>query len=273
MRTSKPPSRPRAAPGRAGPARRLRGARGRRSACGTTLRVRRETRARRPARPSCRRGRSAPARRAPARRRVRAVSAIAPWPTAGRNVSMSSTARARWARPRRLKPASASSVASISPRLGLAQPRLDVAAQQLDAKVRAQPQRLRLAAQRGGAEPRAVGQGGDRIGDGRNQRVAHVLAFGRKPAIATPSGSSGRQILGRMHRDVDPPVEERRVDFLGEQPLAAGLGERPILDHVAAGADDRDARRAPRPSHARARAAGASRAPGRGRAASRACRG
>ncbi len=32
--------------------------------------------------------------------------------------------------------------------------------------------------------------------------------------------------------------EERGVDFLGEQALPAGLGERPVLDRVAAGADD-----------------------------------
>ena len=37
---------------------------------------------------------------------------------------------------------------------------------------------------------------------------------------------------------VDRAGEERGVDFLGEQALAASLGERPILDRVAGGADD-----------------------------------
>ncbi len=34
--------------------------------------------------------------------------------------------------------------------------------------------------------------------------------------------------------------EQRLLDFFGEQPLAAGVGERPILDHVAGCADDID---------------------------------
>jgi hypothetical protein len=41
-----------------------------------------------------------------------------------------------------------------------------------------------------------------------------------------------------MHRGVDLAGEQRRVDLLGEQALAAEIGERPILDDVAAGADD-----------------------------------
>ena len=41
-----------------------------------------------------------------------------------------------------------------------------------------------------------------------------------------------------MHGRVDRAGEERRVDFLGEQALAAGLGEGAILDRVAARADD-----------------------------------
>ena len=120
---------------------------------------------------------------------------------------------------------------------GLAQPRLDVAAQELDPEVRAQPARLRLAAQRGGAEARALGQGGNRVRHRRNQRVAHVLAFeeaGDRHAL----GHERRQILGRMHRGVDPPGEQGGVDLLGEEALAAGFRERPVLDDVAAGADD-----------------------------------
>ena len=42
------------------------------------------------------------------------------------------------------------------------------------------------------------------------------------------------------------PDEQRLLDFLGEQALAAGVGQRPVLDRVAAGADglDLDPRRA-----------------------------
>ena len=130
--------------------------------------------------------------------------------------------------------------------LGLGEPRLDVAAQQLDAKVGAQPERLRPAAQRGGAEPRAAGQRGDRVGERRDERVARVLArqeAGQRHAV----GQGGRQVLGRMDGEVDAAVEQGGIDFLGEQTLAASLGERPILDDVAAGANDgdRDARLVP----------------------------
>ena len=41
-----------------------------------------------------------------------------------------------------------------------------------------------------------------------------------------------------MDGRVDRAGEQRRVDLLGEQALAAGVGERPVLDRVAARADD-----------------------------------
>ena len=123
--------------------------------------------------------------------------------------------------------------------LGLGEPRLDVAAQQLDAKVWAQPQRLRPAAQRSGAEPGGVRQAGDRVGERRDERVARVFArqeAGQRHAV----GQGSRQVLGRVDGEVDAAVEQGGIDFLGEQTFAAGLGERPILDHVAAGANDGD---------------------------------
>ena len=43
-----------------------------------------------------------------------------------------------------------------------------------------------------------------------------------------------------MHREVDGAAEQRLLDFLGEEPLAAEVGERPVLDDVAGGADDLD---------------------------------
>ena len=44
--------------------------------------------------------------------------------------------------------------------------------------------------------------------------------------------------LQRMHRAVDAASAQRFVDFLGEQRLAADVGQRPVLHLVAAGADD-----------------------------------
>src|SRR5580704_6944065 len=40
-----------------------------------------------------------------------------------------------------------------------------------------------------------------------------------------------------MHREIDAPVQERLLDLLGEQALAADLGELARLDAVAGGAD------------------------------------
>ena len=40
-----------------------------------------------------------------------------------------------------------------------------------------------------------------------------------------------------MHREIDRAVDQRLVDLLGEQPLAADVGERPVLHHVSGRAD------------------------------------
>ena len=114
-------------------------------------------------------------------------------------------------------------------RLGLVQPRLDIAAQEHRLEVGAKAQSLGLTAQRGGAERRPARQALDRIGQGGDQRVANVFARqigGDNDAVGHERG----QVLGRMHGRVDRAGEERGVDFLGEQALAAGLGERTILD-------------------------------------------
>ena len=66
---------------------------------------------------------------------------------------------------------------------------------------------------------------------------AHPRAAGIPPAPRPPAGG-GREILGRVDRAVDLAREQRGVDLLREQTLSAGLGERPVLDLVAARADD-----------------------------------
>ena len=49
-----------------------------------------------------------------------------------------------------------------------------------------------------------------------------------------------------MHREVDPARQQRRLDLLAEQALAAELGERPVGDPVAGRADRHDLERARR---------------------------
>ena len=43
-----------------------------------------------------------------------------------------------------------------------------------------------------------------------------------------------------MHGDIDAVAEQRFLDLLGEQALAAGFRQRPVLDAVAAGGDRLD---------------------------------
>ena len=82
------------------------------------------------------------------------------------------------------------------------------------------------------AEPRSLGQGPDR--GGANQHVAYVLA--RKDRGDGDLGGADRlDILQRMDREVDLSGDQPGVEFLGPQGLAADLGERAILDLVAAG--------------------------------------
>ena len=76
----------------------------------------------------------------------------------------------------------------------------------------------------------------DRVGEDRDERVAHILA-GEGGRDRDARGRQRRQVLGRMDRGVDRAGEKRDVDLLGEQALAAGLGQRPVLDAIATGAD------------------------------------
>ena len=52
-----------------------------------------------------------------------------------------------------------------------------------------------------------------------------------------PGGSVGLQVLQAVHREVDPAIGQRLVDLLGEQALAADLGQAAVLHRVAGGAD------------------------------------
>ena len=62
--------------------------------------------------------------------------------------------------------------------------------------------------------------------------------------MARPAGSTRRHVLHGMHGEVDVAGQQRLLDLLGEQALAADLGERPVLDAVAGGLDDAHLERA-----------------------------
>ena len=117
------------------------------------------------------------------------------------------------------------------------QPCLDIAAQQRGVYVGAKPLHLRRAAQRSGADSRAFGKLQQSRAITSDKGVAHVLAR----QIAGDDDfrrQMRRQILGRMHREVDGPSDQCRVQLFGEQPLAAGLRQSAILNRIARGADD-----------------------------------
>ena len=121
--------------------------------------------------------------------------------------------------------------------LDFRQPRADVAAQQRELEVRPQPPDHRLAPQRGGADARAARQPRDARRQAADEGVADVLSrqvAGDDEAVRQEC----RQVLRGMHREIDRALGEREIELLREQPLAAGLRQRPVLDRVAGGLDD-----------------------------------
>ena len=183
--------------------------------------------------------------------RVRVSSArvsmpMAPWPTAGRNSStcMTCVARSRQAEPLQAGERQQRGVDLAV--LELAQPRLDIAAQRRHVEVGPQPLGDRLPPQRGGADRGAARQFGERFRLAADEHVARVLALeaGRQhagPAAKTVGMSLAECTARSMRRSM-----QRLLDLLGEQALAADLGQRPVLDRVAGGADDHEFDRAPR---------------------------
>ena len=125
--------------------------------------------------------------------------------------------------------------------LGEARP--DIAAQRHDGEVGPRVEKLRLAPHRGGADDGALRQIGDAARALRDQRVARVLA--RQAARDREAGRQQRRhVLQRMDGEVDRAGEQRLLDLLGEEPLAALVGERARRGTVAAGADRHDLERA-----------------------------
>lgn len=116
--------------------------------------------------------------------------------------------------------------------LEFAQSGLYISPEQNDAEVRAVRQQLRLTPLGCRADTRTLGQSGDRVGaDQRITRVFPLQCGGNRDALGQP----GFHVLGRVHRDIDLPCEERPVDFLGEKALAARIRQRPVGDDVTGG--------------------------------------
>ena len=70
-----------------------------------------------------------------------------------------------------------------------------------------------------------------------DEGVAHIFArqvAGDGEAVREPR----RQVLRRMHREIDRAGEKRAIDLLREEAFAARLRQRPVLDRVARRPDD-----------------------------------
>jgi hypothetical protein len=125
--------------------------------------------------------------------------------------------------PRRFKPASANDIY---------------------AEIRPAMQQLRLPAHGSRADQGTLRQGRQRIirrrraaACAQNQRIAWVFPF-QNASQHNARRQFGFQILEAMHRDINPPIGQRFMDFLGEKPLAANIGQALILHLVARCRDD-----------------------------------
>ena len=70
-----------------------------------------------------------------------------------------------------------------------------------------------------------------------DEGIAHILARHQAHDLKRLR-LDGRHVLHRMHGHVDVAGDQRVLDLLGEQALAAELAQRLVLDHVAGGLDD-----------------------------------
>lgn len=117
-------------------------------------------------------------------------------------------------------------------RLKLGQPRGDIAAKRDDRDIGPGMEHLRGAARRARPHARTLRNRGDA---GRaDQHVAHIGAR-QHGGNGDFLGADGLDILHRVDGKVDLAMEQRGVEFLGPQRLAADFGERAVLDAVAAG--------------------------------------
>ncbi len=125
-----------------------------------------------------------------------------------------------------------------------AQPGLDIAADDAHRQVRAEMEKLRLPADGGGADHRALGQRGK---GGCGVRLRHIRAQDQDVARVFPLQRAGEddagrklglQILQAMDREIDPPIGQCFVNFFCKQSLAAHFGKPLVENAIARGHDD-----------------------------------
>ena len=168
----------------------------------------------------------------------RASTARVPWPGAGVNVSGSSgtaasgqaeAEQAGGGQDDRLQ------LAGVDP----ADPAVDVAADRHQLQVGPEPVQQGDPAGAAGPDPgpgRQVVEGGEAVA--ADEHVARVVAPGHGGQDQA-GDLGGGQVLGRVHGQVGPAVQDRLLHGRGEDALAAERGRRDVAAPVALG-DDRD---------------------------------
>ncbi len=170
---------------------------------------------------------------------MRASMQMAPWPGAGGNSSSGINSVMTCASPSRFSPALASSVPSTWPSSSLRK-RVCTLPRKVITFRSGRMRRIR-ACRRKDDDPTVAPCGSSlMVRTERPMKASRGSSRGRKARRSSPSRQRGRHVLRRMHRDIDAAVEQRLLDLLGEQALAAGFRERPVLDTVAAGRDRHD---------------------------------
>ena len=127
----------------------------------------------------------------------------------------------------------------------LCQPCVDIAAKQDGPDIGPQPQQLCTPARRTRADRRALRQ---RIDACRTDQPVANIGARQHRRDPDHGGANCLDILHRMHRAIDLAVDQRPVEFLGPQRLAADVGQRPVLHPVAGGANHDDFDRVPAPA-------------------------
>src|SRR2546428_679496 len=132
-------------------------------------------------------------------------------------------------------------VESVASGLHLLHSRRHIAAERHDLEVGTEVAELRDAPQARGPDPAAGRELGDRddaVQTG-HQRFGRI-GPGRHGAQREPIRQARRQVLERVHGDVDAAREQRLLDFPGEEPLPLELVQRPVYVGVAARPDDHE---------------------------------
>ena len=121
----------------------------------------------------------------------------------------------------------------------LAETGVEVASQRPDVQAWMAPPDLSGAAQARSADHRARRQLVERAETGTDEGVARILAAqhrGEREGLR----QLHRHVLERVHGEVGAPVEQRHLQLLGEQALAADLVERAVEHPVALGGHAED---------------------------------